>query len=935
MSLSAQDNTIRLTVSGEGATKEEATANALRSAIEQAFGTFVSANTQILNDDIVKDEIATISSGNIQEYTELGCITMPDGHKSVSLSATVSIGNLISYAKSKGSTAEFAGSVWAVNIKMRKLNAENERKAIEHMLEQLEILSKDMYRIEIAASKQPIKINWDGYEYKNLKKTYTSQPYFIDFQLKYYSTPVCKLFYDLLFNSLQSISLSEDEIKEYKESGEPIYGLSFRQAVNEDVQIFGIGPRDLTATTAFSDHYSRGRKEFSLSVYYFRNDIVNDILSSIYKFFLDAQLAQWQIVRISTDWQEESITFKSIHRISERDYRRDCFHLYWRSYPKNRLIECVNHNNGFGCNSFPFADIYNYPEFGEEQIRITNLQKMMQDSNEIATCTIKMGFTEEELKKTTKWVIKKIESHEDKNVQQNNEIWYTNGSTTEPMDFHVKGEDEGNLIILSNNYSTDKKCWIIRFDGDVTQFSLMNEDVESISIPNSVTEIEDWAFGRCIKLKSITIPNGVTSIGKRAFYGCSSLESIIIPNSVTSIGDWAFDGCVNLKTIYCKSSTPPGGSQMSLGIPKECIIYVPMGTSNAYKEAMWWGRHDIVEMSSKASASTNNNQSSSKVYSNAYDGYINIRDSSTSKGTIIGKFKNGPDGAICLSQTGEWTKINYKGVTGYVYTKYLSDSPTEDVTLSIDGNWLKGIWRNAEEQYAYLIFNNGTFALQSASGTLAYGTYMLKGNDIEFNIKQFLSSMEISKIKRFRIDSSSDEIGPLRKQSFLNNTEMYGNSEGLTWTESQYLALRNEIRKLLETGVSAAKTESFTRTDDVRTERTETLDSVTIKPIPFQIVEEKPSFQGGDINQFLNWVRENQIYPEIAKENGIQGRVTVRATINTDGSLTDIMVVRGVDPSLDKEAIRVVSQSPKWKPGKQGGKAVPVTYNFPITFQIR
>ena len=100
------------------------------------------------------------------------------------------------------------------------------------------------------------------------------------------------------------------------------------------------------------------------------------------------------------------------------------------------------------------------------------------------------------------------------------------------------------------------------------------------------------------------------------------------------------------------------------------------------------------------------------------------------------------------------------------------------------------------------------------------------------------------------------------------------------------------------------------------------------EPIPFQLVEEKPSFQGGDINQFLKWVRENQIYPEIAKENGIQGRVTVRATINTDGSMTDIMVVRGVDPSLDKEAIRVVSQSPKWKPGKQGGKAVPVTFQI-------
>ena len=152
LSLSAQDNTIRLTVSGEGATKEEATANALRSAIEQAFGTFVSANTQILNDDIVKDEIATISSGNIQEYSELGCITMPDGSKSVSLSATVSIGNLISYSKSKGSSAEFAGAVFAMNMKMRKLNAENEKKAVEHLRKQIGILAPYLFQIKISIS---------------------------------------------------------------------------------------------------------------------------------------------------------------------------------------------------------------------------------------------------------------------------------------------------------------------------------------------------------------------------------------------------------------------------------------------------------------------------------------------------------------------------------------------------------------------------------------------------------------------------------------------------------------------------------------------------------------------------------------------------------------------------------------------------------------
>ena len=105
--------------------------------------------------------------------------------------------------------------------------------------------------------------------------------------------------------------------------------------------------------------------------------------------------------------------------------------------------------------------------------------------------------------------------------------------------------------------------------------------------------------------------------------------------------------------------------------------------------------------------------------------------------------------------------------------------------------------------------------------------------------------------------------------------------------------------------------------------------------IPFQLVEEKPSFQGGDANQFSKWVNQRLVYPEIAKENGVQGRVTLQFTVEKDGSVTKVNVLRGVDPSLDKEAVRVVSQSPKWKPGKQRDRAVPVTYTFPVIFQLR
>lgn len=105
--------------------------------------------------------------------------------------------------------------------------------------------------------------------------------------------------------------------------------------------------------------------------------------------------------------------------------------------------------------------------------------------------------------------------------------------------------------------------------------------------------------------------------------------------------------------------------------------------------------------------------------------------------------------------------------------------------------------------------------------------------------------------------------------------------------------------------------------------------------IPFMLVEEKPSFMGGDANAFSKWVNERLEYPEIAKENGVQGRVTLQFTVNTDGSVSNVKVLRGVDPSLDKEAVRVVSMSPKWTPGKQRDRAVKVTYTFPVIFQLR
>ena len=108
-----------------------------------------------------------------------------------------------------------------------------------------------------------------------------------------------------------------------------------------------------------------------------------------------------------------------------------------------------------------------------------------------------------------------------------------------------------------------------------------------------------------------------------------------------------------------------------------------------------------------------------------------------------------------------------------------------------------------------------------------------------------------------------------------------------------------------------------------------------VETVEFFRVEVKPTFQGGDPNAFSKWVAQHLQYPEIAKENGIKGRVILQFTIGVDGKLTDIKVVRGVDKALDEEAVRVVKSSPKWTPGKQRDRAVKVTYTFPVIFELR
>ncbi len=102
----------------------------------------------------------------------------------------------------------------------------------------------------------------------------------------------------------------------------------------------------------------------------------------------------------------------------------------------------------------------------------------------------------------------------------------------------------------------------------------------------------------------------------------------------------------------------------------------------------------------------------------------------------------------------------------------------------------------------------------------------------------------------------------------------------------------------------------------------------------FDVVEQMPEFPGGQA-ALLKWISDNIKYPAIAEENGIQGRVVCTFVLERDGSVTDVQVARSIDPSLDKEAVRVLKKMPKWIPGKQNGSAVRVKYTVPVTFRLQ
>lgn len=214
--LLGQPKEVTLVVVGEGATKEEATNKALRSAVEQAFGVFVSANTEILNDELIREEIAMVSTGNISSFEELSTERLPSGLNYVSLKATVSIGKLITYAKSHGSTAEFAGNTFAANLRLRELNKMNEEIALRDLLQLIHLMAPKMYDFVLIPDDNP-------------KYDQEHNGYIFNLRIKVEENEQSKTVYQAIRSTLTSLSLSEDERQEYKNNNTPFTSFTINQ----------------------------------------------------------------------------------------------------------------------------------------------------------------------------------------------------------------------------------------------------------------------------------------------------------------------------------------------------------------------------------------------------------------------------------------------------------------------------------------------------------------------------------------------------------------------------------------------------------------------------------------------------------------------------------------------------------------------------------
>jgi protein TonB len=229
-------------------------------------------------------------------------------------------------------------------------------------------------------------------------------------------------------------------------------------------------------------------------------------------------------------------------------------------------------------------------------------------------------------------------------------------------------------------------------------------------------------------------------------------------------------------------------------------------------------------------------------------------------------------------------------------------------------------------------------------GALAYKVHMQK---LDEERQAYMEQLELSKLQEQAKKEKKEEPIIKAKIEPKKVVEQVRETQKFTAPEIKKDELVNEENQVKDQADLDEKVAVGTKDQEGTKDRTDvairndiavnTNESEEKKEVAnkvFDVVEQMPSFPGGN-EALMKFLQENVKYPVVAQENGVQGRVVVSFVVERDGSITDVKVVRSVDPSLDKEATRVVKSMPHWIPGKQNGAAVRVKYNVPVSFRLQ
>ena len=282
---------VSLVTTGYGISKDEAKQMALRDALEQAFGVFISTNTKISNDDIISDEMTSLSNGNIQDFEVLSELKSSENQWLVTLKSTVSITELTSFVNNNvtGVNAKFKGNLFAFNVNQQILNEQNEIKAIKKTCETVKMLAENSFEYNILAS-EPTSI--DG----------GNDNWAIPLRVEVYKNSNFDRLSTLLYSTLKGISLSLDEAKNYISLNKPVFPMTIasadektgfillrkkesRKEIFKTILFFREAIEDFKISNGVESFTSLQNRKSSSKVYYNTNEVFNGIDASRFKLF--------------------------------------------------------------------------------------------------------------------------------------------------------------------------------------------------------------------------------------------------------------------------------------------------------------------------------------------------------------------------------------------------------------------------------------------------------------------------------------------------------------------------------------------------------------------------------------------------------------------------------------------------------------------------